>query len=62
MPILGSRARNSERGDAAYLLGGPIVIPFCGLCLGSYTVIPRRNYNGAYGDLLPGPILMLWGI
>ena len=26
-----------------------IVVPFCGLCLESYKVLPKRNYNGAYG-------------
>ena len=28
---------------------GSIVVPFCGLYLGSYNVIPKRNYYGAYG-------------
>ena len=26
-----------------------MVVPFCGSYLGSYKVIPKRNYNGAYG-------------
>ena len=28
---------------------GSIVVPFCGLDLGSYKVIPKRNYYGACG-------------
>ena len=28
---------------------GPSVVPFCGLYLKSYKVIPKRNYLGAYG-------------
>ena len=28
---------------------GSMLVPFCGLYLGSYKVIPKRNYNGAYG-------------
>ena len=28
---------------------GPYVVPFGGLYLGSYKVIPKRNYYGAYG-------------
>ena len=28
---------------------GSGVVPFCGLYLGSYKVIPKRNYYGAYG-------------
>ena len=28
---------------------GSIMVPFCGLYLGSYEVIPKRNYSGAYG-------------
>ena len=31
------------------LLVGPKVVPFCGLYLGSYKAIPKRNYLGAYG-------------
>ena len=28
---------------------GPLVVPFDGLSLESYKVIPERNYLGAYG-------------
>ena len=28
---------------------GSMVVPFCGSYLGSYQVIPKRNYLGAYG-------------
>ena len=28
---------------------GSKVVPFCGSYLGSYKVIPKRNYLGAYG-------------
>ena len=28
---------------------GSRAVPFCGLCLGSYKVIPKRNYYGGYG-------------
>ena len=28
---------------------GSMVVPFCGWYLGSYRVIPKRNYYGAYG-------------
>ena len=28
---------------------GSIVVPFCGLHVGFYEVIPKRNYYGAYG-------------
>ena len=28
---------------------GSIVVPFCGLHLGSKKIIPKRNYYGAYG-------------
>ena len=28
---------------------GPQVVPFCGLCLESYKVLPKRNYLGAHG-------------
>ena len=28
---------------------GSIVVPFCGLYLVSYKVIPKRNYDGASG-------------
>ena len=28
---------------------GPIVVPFRGSYLESYKVIPKRNYQGAYG-------------
>ena len=28
---------------------GSIVAPVCGLYLGSYKVIPKRSYYGAYG-------------
>ena len=31
-----------------------IVVPFCGSYLGSYKVIPKRNYYGACGQLLTG--------
>ena len=30
---------------------GSTVVPFRGLYLGSYKVIPKRNYHGAYGQL-----------
>ena len=29
---------------------GSIVVPFCGSSLGSYKVIPKSNYYGAYGQ------------
>ena len=29
-----------------------IVVPFCGLQLGSYKVIPKRNYYGASGHAI----------
>ena len=32
-----------------YLPIGSLVVPFCGLYLESYKVIPKRNYLGAYG-------------
>ena len=31
---------------------GSVVVPFCGLYLGSYKVIPKRNYYRAYGYAL----------
>ena len=34
------------------LLIGSIVVPFCGLYLESYKVLPKRDYNGAYGYLV----------
>ena len=33
---------------AVYLPIGSIVVPFCGLYLGSYKVIPKGIYYGAY--------------
>ena len=36
---------------------GSKVVPFCGSYLGSYKVIPKRNYFGAYGYLRWGRIL-----
>ena len=30
-----------------------MVVPFCALYLGSYKVIPKRNYYGAYGYASP---------
>ena len=32
---------------------GSIVVPCCGLYLGSYKVIAKRNYYGAYGYGIP---------
>ena len=29
---------------------GPSVVPFCGLCLESYKVIPKKELLGAYGQ------------
>ena len=37
------------KSSSATLPTGSIVVPFCGLYLGSYKVIPNRNYYGASG-------------
>ena len=39
-------------GLGVHVWGLPIVsmvVPFCGSYLGSYKVVPKRNYYGAYG-------------
>ena len=38
---------------ALWLSIGSKVVPSCGFYLGSYKVIPKRNYFGAYGYGLP---------
>ena len=35
--------------DTEHLPIGSTVVPFCVLYLGSYRVIAKRNYYGAYG-------------
>ena len=36
-----------------YSLIASILVPFCGLDLGSHKEIPTRNYDGAYGYMAP---------
>ena len=35
-----------------YSLIGPIVVPIWGSYVEAYKVIPKRNYNGAYGQFI----------
>ena len=48
---LGCRPSGQASAIEPSLSMGSIVVPFCGLYLGSYKVIPKRNYLGAYGYL-----------
>ena len=41
---------------------GSMVVPFCGSCLGSYKVIPKRNHKGANGQCLLGVYLLFVGL
>ena len=45
------RASSNRSGIVIFTLlpMGSIVVPFCGLYLGSYKVIPKWNYYGACG-------------
>ena len=39
---------------------GSIVVPFCGSYWGSFKVIPKRNYYGAYGYTLAPVSGLFW--
>ena len=40
---------------------GSIIVPVCGLCLGSSNkLIPEMNYYGAYGQRVQGSGFRVW--
>ena len=47
-PVLNQKSLQSLLEDQEAIPNGSIVVPFCGLYLGSYKAIPKRNYYGDY--------------